>query len=139
VTGWLGVASAEHVRRGVSLGIAQIGHGRRAGLTRMKEGDTLVYYSPVERLGDRAALRQFTAIGTVTDEVIWQADEGDFRPFRRRIRYDEVNPVSVGDLRDVLRLTSGPSWGYQLRRGLLPLDPADVEVLRESMRRKAAE
>ncbi len=105
----------------------------------MKEGDTLVYYSPVERLGDRAALRQFTAIGTVTDEVIWQADEGDFRPFRRRIRYDEVNPVSVGDLRDVLRLTSGPSWGYQLRRGLLPLDPADVEVLRESMRRKAAE
>lgn len=45
---WLGVVSAEHVRRAVDLGIAQIGHGKRAGLVRMKAGDVLVYYSPVE-------------------------------------------------------------------------------------------
>ncbi len=137
MTDWLGVASAEHVRRGVRLGIAQIGHGRRAGLTRMKTGDTLVYYSPVERLGDRASLRQFTAIGTVTDEVIWEAGEGDFRPFRRRVGYEDVQPVPIHDLKNVLRLTSAPNWGYQLRRGLIPLDSADVDVLRQSMRRRA--
>ena len=50
---WLGVVSAEHVRRAVDLGIAQIGHGKRAGLVRMKAGDVLVYYSPVESMGDR--------------------------------------------------------------------------------------
>lgn len=38
---WLGVVSAEHVRRAVDLGIAQIGHGKRAGLARMKAGDVL--------------------------------------------------------------------------------------------------
>lgn len=135
---WLGVVSAEHVRRGVSLGIAQIGHGKRAGLARMKEGDTLVYYSPVERLGDRTPLRQFTAIGTIADDEIWQADEGNFKPFRRRIRYEPTRPVSVEDLKSVLRLTSAPNWGYQLRRGLIPLDIADVDVLRACMRPKAA-
>ena len=51
MTAWIGVASAEHVARGVDLGIAQIGHGKHAGLARMKRGDTLIYYSPVARLG----------------------------------------------------------------------------------------
>ncbi len=40
---WLGVVSAEHVRHGVELGIAQVGHGKRSGLDRMAAGDTLVY------------------------------------------------------------------------------------------------
>lgn len=133
MTGWLGVASAEHVRRGVSLGVAQLGHGKRAGLARMKEGDTLVYYSPVERLGDRTHLRQFTAIGTIADDVIWQADEGDFTPFRRRVRYEDAQPVSVNDVKNLLQLTSTPNWGYQLRRGLVPLVPEDVDVLRQSL------
>ena len=83
MTAWLGVVSAEHVRRAISLGIAQIGHGKRAGLARMHAGDTLVYYSPVERLGDGVPLRSFTAIGTLSVDDFWQADEGDFRPFRR--------------------------------------------------------
>ena len=130
---WLGVVSAAHVRRGVSLGIAQIGHGKRAGLARMKEGDTLVYYSPVEQIGDGTPLRQFTAIGTVADDVTWQADEGDFKPFRRRVDYEDAHPVPVEDVKSRLRLTAAPNWGYQLRRGLLPLDADDVTVLRQSM------
>ncbi len=134
VTDWLAVVSAEHVRRGVSLGIAQIGHGKRAGLARMKEGETLIYYSPVERLGDRAPLRQFTAIGTIADEVIWQADEGAFKPFRRRVRYADAQPVALDDVKALLRLTAAPNWGYQLRRGLVPLEAADVAVLRQTMR-----
>ena len=136
MTAWLGVVSAEHVRRGVSLGIAQIGHGKRAGLARMKAGDTLVYYSPVEHLGDGTPLRQFTAIGTVADDVIWQADEGDFKPFRRRVRYEDAQPVPVKDVKPLLRLTTAPNWGHQLRRGLVPLEAADVAVLAESMLRR---
>jgi len=133
MTAWLGVASAEHVRRGVGLGIAQIGHGKRSGLARMKEGDTLVYYSPVERLGDKTPLRQFTAIGTIADGEIWQADEGDFKPFRRRVCYEDAQPVPVEDVKTHLQLTTAPNWGYQLRRGLVSLDAGDVAVLRESM------
>jgi len=130
---WLGVVSAEHVRRGVSLGIAQIGHGKRAGLARMHEGDTLVYYSPVDRLGDAAPLRQFTAIGTVTDDVIWQADEDGFTPFRRRVHYENTRPVYLDQIKGQLQLTTHSSWGYQLRRGLVALAPDDVVVLRAAM------
>jgi hypothetical protein len=136
MTAWLGVVSAEHVRRGVSLGIAQIGHGNRAGLAKMKPGDTLVYYSPVEHLGDRARLRQFTAIGTVADDVIWQEDEGDFKAFRRRVRYEDAVPVPVADVKTQLHLTTEPNWGYRLRRGLIPLDDNDVTVLRQAMLRR---
>ena len=130
MSAWLGVVSAEHVRRGVSLGIAQIGHGKRGGLARMHEGDTLVYYSPVEQLGDSSPLRQFTAIGTIADNVIWQADENGFMPFRRRVRYENADPVCLDGVKELLTLTSTPNWGYQLRRGLIALDPDDVAVLR---------
>jgi len=136
VTAWLGVVSAEHARRAVDLGVAQIGHGQRSGLAKMKEGDTLVYYSPVERLGDKVPLRRFTALGTVADDLIWQADEGDFKPFRRRVRYEESHPVPVEDVKTRLRLTTTSNWGYQLRRGLIPLHPDDVAVLRQSLLRQ---
>lgn len=133
MSAWIGVVSAEHVRRGVRLGVAQIGHGKRAGLARMKEGDTLVYYSPVERLGEGMPIRQFTAIGAVVDDVIWQADERDFKPFRRRVRYEDARPVALQDVKPLLGLTTSANWEYQLRRGLVPLDAVDVSVLRESM------
>lgn len=129
---WLGVVSAEHVRRAVDLGIAQIGHGKRSGLARMKAGDVLVYYSPVESIGDRDPLREFTALGVIEEGEIWQADEGRFKPFRRRVRYEQFTPVPLGDVRSRLALTSTPNWGYQLRRGLIPLDGNDVEILRST-------
>ncbi|PYI66708.1 EVE domain-containing protein [Arthrobacter livingstonensis] len=130
---WLGVISAEHVRRGVALGIGQIGHGKRPGLARMRTGDTLVYYSPVEKTGDRTPLQQFTAIGDIADDEIWQADEGTFKPFRRRVRYLDATPVALVAVRDQLHLTAEANWGYQLRRGLIPLDDHDAVVLRNAM------
>lgn len=133
MTGWLGVVSAEHVQRGVSLGFAQIGHGKRAGLARMRPGDTIIYYSPVQRLGDKTPLRQFTAFGVIADEQIWQADEGDFHPFRRRVQYERARPVALEEVKAQLTLTSSPNWGYRLRRGLVPLDCADVQTLRHLM------
>ena len=43
---WIIVASKDHVMRGVTLGFAQAGHGKRSGLARMHKGDMVVYYSP---------------------------------------------------------------------------------------------
>ncbi|KRE47624.1 hypothetical protein ASG92_10370 [Arthrobacter sp. Soil736] len=135
MSAWLAVVSAEHVRRAVALGIAQIGHGKRANLSRMHAGDTLIFYSPVQRLGDRIPLRHFTALGEIADDEIWQADEGDFKPFRRRVNYADTAPVELGSVRDQLHLTAEANWGYQLRRGLVPLDAHDVNVLRFAMAR----
>lgn len=73
---WLGVVSAQHVRRGVELGI--------------------------------------------TDDEIWQADEGDFRPHRRRVEWAPARPVALADLRARLLLTSTPSWGMPCAAGCCP-------------------
>jgi hypothetical protein len=132
VSAWLGVVSADHVRRGVSLGIAQLGHGKRSGLARLHRGDWLIYYSPKTSMRDGEPLQQFTAIGEVVDDEIWQADEGDFQPFRRRIHYlGDTHPAPVASLH--LDLTSQPNWGYQLRRGLIPLSERDLATIREAM------
>jgi len=134
VTHWLGVVSADHVRRGVELGIAQIGHGSRAGLARMRAGDGLVYYSPRDSLDGNTPLRAFTAIGTVAADEIFQADEGEFRPWRRRVTYDpSAGEVPVEQLRDDLELTRGPHWGVSLRRGLLELSTHDAESIAGAM------
>ncbi len=132
---WLGIAAAEHVRRGVSLDIAQIGHGKRGGLAKMEPGDGLVYYSPRESLADpKPALQAFTAIGYVSDDMIWQADEGEFQPWRRRITYVEgATPAALSTTRDRLEFSTQPNWGYRLRRGLIELSEHDFRVIEAAM------
>jgi EVE domain len=134
MSAWLGVVSADHVRRGVSLGIAQIGHGKRVGLARMHHGDWLVYYSPKTSLTDGVPLQSFTAIGQIADDDIYQVDDGSFQPFRRRVAYEpNTRDVPVSSLAGALELTGGPNWGYQLRRGLIPLSSHDLDVIRAAM------
>ena len=131
---WLGAVSRAHVKLGVELGIAQIGHGKRGGLARMGMGDGLVYYSPRETLDSDRPVRAFTAICRVSDGEIWQADEGDFTPWRRRVDYDRAAAdVPIAELADQLDLTRGPNWGYQLRRALVELSARDFEIIRTAM------
>ncbi|WP_076263595.1 EVE domain-containing protein [Intrasporangium flavum] len=130
---WLGVVSAAHVRRGVELGIAQVHHGQRPGLARMAAGDGFVYYSPREEMGGGAPCRAFTAVGRIADDEIWQADEGDFRPYRRRVDWEQADPVPLAELTGRLLLTRSPGWGQGLRRGLLPLDEADFRLVEQAM------
>lgn len=135
---WLGVVSAEHVARGVALGIAQTNHGKRTDLARMSPGDGLIYYSPQQRLGGTEPVRAFTAVGRICDEEIWQADEGEFRPWRRRVDYDlAARSVPIAQLRDRLDLTATPNWGYALRRGLLALSENDFALIQAAMTSRA--
>ncbi|BAL87760.1 hypothetical protein AMIS_25400 [Actinoplanes missouriensis 431] len=130
---WLGVVCRDHVRRGVDRGIAQLGHGKRAGLARLAAGDRLVYYSPRTSLRDGDPLQAFTALGVIADDEIWQADEGDFQPWRRRVGYlpgaVETPIRSLG-----LDFTAQPGWGVQLRRGLVPLGEDDFGRIHAAMR-----
>lgn len=130
---WMGVVSADHVARAVELGVAQINHGARGPLTRMRAGDVVVYYSSIARFGERTPFRWFTAMGVVQGDEVWQGEDGDFRPWRRRVDYLDVAPVALGTVRDALHLTDDPHWGYRLRLGIVPLDDHDVAVLREHM------
>jgi hypothetical protein len=131
---WLGVVSRDHVLRGVEMGIVQIGHGKRVGLERMGPGDGFVYYSPRAAYPEGAPVKAFTALGRIADEEVWQADEGDFKPWRRRVDYDaDAAEVPIADLRDDLDLTAKPNWGYALRRGLLELSAADFATIRAAM------
>jgi hypothetical protein len=131
---WLGVVQREHVLRGVALGIAQVNHGAKAGMTRMSPGDGFVYYSPKTSYPDGDPLREFTAIGRVSDGEPWQADEGEHRPWRRRVDWVEGRHVPIAPLLDVLDLTRGnPNWGYQLRRGHLEMTEHDFRAIAAEM------
>ncbi|MFC4224977.1 EVE domain-containing protein [Lysinibacter cavernae] len=132
---WLGVVHADHVRRGVDLGIAQIHHGKRSGLARMSKGDWLVYYSPRLSMNGNKPLQAFTAVGQIADDMIYQAEDGNFRPYRRRVNYEtNVGDAAIGPLKGLLDLTAGPNWGYQLRLGMLPLSEADLALIMQAMK-----
>ncbi|TDU13644.1 EVE domain-containing protein [Bacillus subtilis] len=62
---WIGVVSEQHVLKGAAGGFAQLCHGKKAPLAKMKEGDWLIYYSPRDAYPDGKLLRSFTAIGKV--------------------------------------------------------------------------
>jgi hypothetical protein len=134
VSAWLGVVCRDHVARGRELGIAQLGHGKKAPLERLSAGDLLVYYSPRTSLRGGQPLQAFTAVGRVADDEIWQADEGDFHPWRRRVAYAAAaREAKVADFGGALDLTAGPNWGHRLRRGLLPLSGHDIELIGAAM------
>ncbi|NQX29677.1 EVE domain-containing protein [Microbacteriaceae bacterium VKM Ac-2854] len=131
---WLAVVQRAHVLRGVELGIAQINHGSKAGVSRLRPGDAFVYYSPKTDLEGGETLQQFTAIGMVAEGEPWQADDGEFRPWRRRMRWDAAAEAApIAPLKPVLALTSAPNWGYQLRLGLIEITPEDFRIIAQAM------
>ena len=143
----MAVVQRDHVLRSVELGIAQANHGERAPLAAMCESDGLVYYSPRESLGGRP-LKEFTAIGRIADDALFQVAgteegaprssgrDGDFRPWRRRVDYQgDAEPTSIRPLLGALDFSRGtPNWGYQLRRGVIELTKHDFELIRAQMR-----
>lgn len=132
---WLGVVQRAHVLVGVELGIAQTNHGAKAGIARMAPGDGFVYYSPKTSYPDGEPLKEFTAIGRVAPGEPWQADEGEWRPWRRKVDYDgAAHPVPIAPLLDVLDLTRGDrNWGFTLRRGHVEMTAHDFAVIAREM------
>ncbi|WP_280390620.1 EVE domain-containing protein [Nocardia brasiliensis] len=137
---WLNVVAKEHVLRGVEFGITQAGHGKRAAVERMQPGDGLIYYSPRTGIRSGAPVCAFTAIGTVGERPVWQAEPaelpggGCFQPWRRSISYRvDAKETAIDDLRGELDLTSTPNWGMVLRRGLIELCAHHHAVIARAM------
>ncbi|MFG1814428.1 EVE domain-containing protein [Kribbella sp. NPDC049174] len=134
---WLGVVSAEHARIAVQQSFIQLNHGKRNNVARLSREDGFVIYSPTDRFGDTTPLRAFTALGLIADDEPYLGEpmemgaHGTIRPWRRRVDFLPVQPVSLREIE--LELTRQPNWGYQLRRGLVSLPAGDFETLQALM------
>jgi len=132
---FIGVVSREHVLRGVKMGVAQIGHGKKSGLVRMKKDDWLVNYSPKVALDSKIPLQAFTAIGQMVDNEIYQVDESPtFKPFRRKVKYLKVSEAPIAPLIESLSfIKNKKSWGYVFRFGLVEIPESDFLLIKNNM------
>ena len=132
---WIVVASKNHVMHGVSKGIAQAGHGKRSGLSRMHRGDGIVYYSPKVTYEGNEPLKSFTALGYIEDDEIYQVEESpDFKPFRRRVKYLVTRDVEAAPLvNDLKFIRNKKAWGYVMRFGLIGIPEEDFDLIAGKM------
>lgn len=127
---WIGVACRSHVQRGLAGGFAQLGHGKRAPLARMRPGDWIVYYSPSTELGGGAPCQAFTAIGRVAGEVA----PGPNAMFRRPVDFLPARDAPIRPLLGELGFIADPArWGYPFRRGHFEIERADLRRIAAAM------
>jgi EVE domain len=132
---WIAVACADHVARGRQLGIMQVCHGKGNPLRRLQAGDRVAYYSPTIALGGGARLQAFTAMGTVSNARVYQADMGDgFTPFRRDVAWRDSRETPIQRLLTRLELTRDKrNWGYVFRFGLVKISEGDMDLIFDAM------
>jgi hypothetical protein len=133
---WIGVVARSHVELGVAGGFAQVCHGRRAPLERMRAGDYLVYYSATTERRGGEPLQAFTALGRIQDRQAYSFDMGGgFVPFRRDVRYATcTHPAQIAPLLPRLHFVQQQSnWGLLMRRGLFQIDAHDLALIAGAM------
>lgn len=134
---WMGIASAEHARRGRDGGFAQLGHGKHSAVKSLKPGDWIVYYSPRERMGEGPVVQAFTTIGRVISPAPYLFPQAmNFNPYRVDVAYlAEARPAPVKPLLPLLHLTRnlGASWGMVMRGPKRKLERADMLIIAEAM------
>lgn len=132
---WIGVASAEHVRKGRMEGFMQLCHGKKGPLQRIQPGDGIVYYSPTEMFRGADRCQMFTALGTICDRPAYAFDMGGgFVPFRRDVAWRAAFEVPIQPLLPLLELTAGKSnWGYPFRFGIVEITEADFHLIEQMM------
>lgn len=132
---WIGVASKDHVSRGVAGGFCQLCHGKAAPLKRMQPGDWIVYYSPKLSFEGNDACQEFTAIGEVVGDAVYPFEMApSFVPFRRDIRFREARATPIRPLIERLSFIRDPKrWGYAFRFGHIEMTRADFELVATRM------
>lgn len=132
---WIVVASKDHVQHGMSEGIVQACHGKISPLKRMKPNDFVIFYSGKQTLGKTDKCQEFTAIGQIKDEEIYQIQvTDDFCPSRRNIVFFEHKDISILPLIDELQfIQNKQSWGYPFRFGILEINKHDFELISTQM------
>ena len=133
---WIGVASREHVKKGVKEGFCQLCHGRAQPLKRMSVGDWIIYYSPKEIFHEKTPCQKFTAIGKVTGVEVYTFETAPgFVPSRRDIDFiTTAKEVSIRPLIETLEFIKNKRhWGYSFRFGHLEITRNDFEIIAKEM------
>ncbi|AWV98271.1 EVE domain-containing protein [Arcticibacterium luteifluviistationis] len=128
---WIIVASKDHVETGVAGGIAQTCHGKASPLKRMQKDDFVLFYSSKKTLGKADKCQEFTALGKVKDDEVFQFQmTADFQPFRRRIDFIPSTSVSILPLiNDLHFIQNKKHWGYPFRFGFFEIDQHDFDLI----------
>ncbi len=129
------MASKDHVKNGIALGIAQACHGKSAPLKRMRKGDFLIYYSGRQTMCKLDKCQEFTALGEVKDDETYQFQvSANFCPSRRNIEFQPSEDISIFPLIEKLDfIQNKKSWGYPFRFGFFEINQHDFELISSQM------
>lgn len=132
---WIAVASADHVAIGRAQGFAQVSHGKSGPLKRVRPGDTIIYYAPVQTFGTRGRLQAFVAHGRFAQGEVYQGHmAAGFTPARRDVIWDAAHPAPIAPLLPHLSFTAGKAnWGAPFRWGFFEIPQADAALIARAM------
>jgi EVE domain len=135
---WVGVASREHVIKGVEEGFCQLCHGKSSSLKRLQPQDWIVYYSPRSAMNGGDTVQAFTALGQILAGDPYPVDMGNgFVPYRRDVRFMSVREVAIRPMIDELSfIKNKQSWGYVFRFGLIEIPEADFNKIVAAMKQE---
>ena len=132
---WIIAASKEHVKNGVNGGFAQACHGKATPLKKMKMGDYVIYYSSKLYFNKKDKSQEFTAIGKVKNDDVYQFKMSpEFCPFRLDIEFFNAKDISILPLiNDLEFIVNKDKWGYPFRWGTLQISKYDFKLISNLM------
>ncbi len=132
---WIGVASKDHVMRGVEGSFCQLCHGKSNPLKRLTPGEWIVYYSPRTAINGGEVVQAFTAIGQILQGEPYLFDiGGGFVPYRRDVQFVTAQEAPIRPLIERLSfIKNKQSWGYVFRFGLLEIPEPDFQQIAIAM------
>lgn len=135
---WLIVASKDHVKTGIAEGIAQACHGKASPLRKMKKDDFVIYYSGRQTFDKPEKCQEFTAIGQVLDDEVFQLQlTENFSPSRKKIEFFNSEDVSILPMiNDLDFIRNKKRWGAPFRFGFLEIPKNDFKLIYSKMLKK---
>jgi hypothetical protein len=132
---WIAVVPQGVVERALAGGYAELSHGQAGILQRLRTGDGLAFYSPRRTEVRGNAVQAFTALGHVTDGVVYEAQQDDgTRAARLAMSFARGSPAPIRPLLDELTfIRSRQHWGVALRHGARRIPAADFERIARAM------
>jgi EVE domain len=132
---WIGVASRDHVVKGVAGGFCQLSHGKAGPVKRLSPGDWIAYYSPRTEIGGGEPVQAFTAVGRIRPGEPYAADiGGGFHPVRREVDFLACKEAPIRPLLDQLDFTRRhASWGMAFRRDSFAVGVGDFLQIAAAM------
>jgi hypothetical protein len=104
----------------------------------MRKGDFVLFYSGKQTLSRTDKCQEFTAIGKVIDDEVFQFQVSeDFCPSRRNIEFLPAEDISIVPLIDQLEfIQNKKSWGYPFRFGFFEINQHDFDLISSQMLQK---